>query len=79
MSPSYLYRSMRPRLDVEANARQYYPAESAPEAARYPSTITSGDGWTNTAPLTGRGHGYALSAIARPLFHAPTAQPDDRA
>ena len=66
---------LRPRLGMEANARQYYPAESAPEAECYPDSIAVRAGFASTARLTGHGLGYTPAAIRRPLFQPPSPQP----
>jgi L-alanine-DL-glutamate epimerase-like enolase superfamily enzyme len=64
---------LRPRLAVEANARQYYPVESAPEALAHPAIVQIRDGVAQTASLRGPGLGYQLEKSSRPLFHQGAA------
>lgn len=59
---------LNPVLGVETNARQYYPDTSAPEAAVHPGIFNVRKGIVSTATLGGRGLGYRISEIRRPLF-----------
>lgn len=59
---------LRPWSGVEANARQYYPDTSTPEAAVHPRIFRVRDGAAGTDSLRGAGLGYQLDRIARPIF-----------
>jgi L-alanine-DL-glutamate epimerase-like enolase superfamily enzyme len=54
---------------IESNQRQFFPASSAPEAARYPTVYSVHDGQASSAFLTpGLGYGD-LTRIDRAIFH----------
>jgi L-alanine-DL-glutamate epimerase-like enolase superfamily enzyme len=53
---------------IEANARQYYPATSAPEATVFPALYTACNGHIITGDLDGPGLGYRVDRIPRDLF-----------
>ena len=60
---------LRPLMGVEANARQYYPATSLPEAAVHPGIMQVKEGVVSTASLRGPGLGYQIEKIERRIFH----------
>lgn len=53
---------------LEANARQFYPAASAPEAAVHAGITGVHDGEIGTASLHGAGLGYQIERIDRAIF-----------
>ena len=59
---------LKPWSGVEANARQYYPDTSIPEAAVHPHIFRVRDGVATTDSLLGAGLGYQLSRIDRSIF-----------
>ncbi len=59
---------IRSPLAVEANARQYYPDTSSPEAVVHPAVFAPRRGYADTATLHGEGLGYRISEIHRPIF-----------
>lgn len=58
-----------PLLGIEANARQYYPDISVPEAVVHPNIARVRNGEMRTESLQGPGLGYRLNDIERDLFH----------
>lgn len=55
-------------LAVEANARQYYPHASEPEASVHGELVGVRGGVARTGSLRGTGFGYRTGEILRPLF-----------
>lgn len=55
-------------LAVEANARQYYPDTSSPEAFVHPSVFMVHDGQAETGTFRGSGLGYQIARIDRTIF-----------
>lgn len=53
---------------LEANARQYFPATSTPEALVYPNIYKVRNGRVPAGGLTGPGLGYGIDQIDRPIF-----------
>lgn len=58
---------------LEANARQFYPSASAPEAKVHPAITTIHDGEIATASLSGPGFGYQIERIERTCFRQHAA------
>lgn len=52
---------------VEANARQFFPSSSEPEAKVHPDLFRVRDGMASTASLIGTGLGYQMERIERKL------------
>lgn len=59
---------IRSPLAVEANARQYYPDTSLPEAVIHPAVFAIHDGHAGTATLRGKGLGYHVARLNREIF-----------
>lgn len=58
---------LNPMMGVEANARQFFPAASEPEAAVHPNLFHLRNGKATTESLTGWGLGYQIQRIDRKL------------
>jgi len=56
-----------PMKGVEANARQFFPRTSAPEAEVHPELFAVQDGMVSTESLKGYGLGYQIEGIDRRL------------
>lgn len=59
---------LKPAFGLEANARQYYPHTSQPEAAHHPDIFRVRNGVVCTESLRGSGLGYQLAHIDRAIF-----------
>lgn len=55
-------------LAVEANARQYYPDTSSPEASVHPGVFMVREGQAETGTIRGNGLGYQIARIDRAIF-----------
>ncbi len=55
---------------MEANARQYYPHLSEPEAQAWPATFETTGGTVATGMLAGPGLGYDITRIPRAIFRS---------
>lgn len=62
---------LNPAYGIEANARQYYPETSLPEARVHAGIFRVRDGVARTDSLGGFGLGYRLEQIRRPGFSRP--------
>ncbi len=59
---------IEPSLAVEANARQYYPDTSSPEASIHPGIFAVREGQADTSTIRGNGFGYQIARVDRVLF-----------
>lgn len=59
---------IEPSLAVEANARQYYPDTSSPEASIHPGIFAVREGRADTSTIRGSGLGYQIARVDRALF-----------
>jgi L-alanine-DL-glutamate epimerase-like enolase superfamily enzyme len=55
-------------MGVEANARQFFPAASEPEAAAHPGLYEIRDGYAYTSTMRGPGLGYQIERIGREMY-----------